>query len=168
MIRFCFSKYSISIRAPAKGATICIETEMSKNRFQSALPRRERHTFLQRKLPAAKFQSALPRRERRMIIYRRWLMNDISIRAPAKGATCQGKRQGTVCHNFNPRSREGSDYPEQEKPVDHMISIRAPAKGATRYSASIHLSLSISIRAPAKGATSIFAKKFSSLLAKIV
>ena len=48
--------------------------------------------------------------------------------------------------NFNPRSREGSD--------DVLLS-----------NASVQ---QISIRAPARGATSIFAKKFSSLLAKIV
>ena len=48
--------------------------------------------------------------------------------------------------NFNPRSREGSDEIPSNS-GDHS---------------------QISIRAPARGATTIFTKKFSSLLAKIV
>ena len=98
---------------------------------------------------------------------------------------------GFFTGNFNPRSREGSDRrgtrtaadPEQfqsalprgERPaalpepgLDPAISIRAPARGATASQFMIFGAVCISIRAPARGATSIFAKKFSSLLAKIV
>ena len=55
----------------------------------------------------------------------------ISIHAPVKGATI-----GLICecgsiHNFNPRSREGSDMlPHFKLPV-RGISIHAPVKGAT-------------------------------------
>ena len=143
----------ISIRAPAKGATLSVPILTFAFLFQSALPRRERHFFLAREnsrlyfnprsregsdlLPpilmalSIQFQSALPRRERRF--FSRFVYTII---------------------NFNPRSREGSDrmiksqklvairfqsaLPRRErqcpicgKSLSHKISIRAPAKGAT-------------------------------------
>ena len=57
-------------------------------------------------------------------------MRDISIHAPAKGAT-------NPCwhfpyhQDFNPRSREGSDRVGQNAGQHQEISIHAPAKGAT-------------------------------------
>ena len=57
---------------------------------------------------------------------------DISIRAPARGATGQQPLCIFDADDFNPRSREGSD---QEIPGGYFncrISIRAPARGATR------------------------------------
>ena len=99
------------------------------------------------------FQSALPRRERRRILVDKKMTIDISIRAPAKGATKFGTQNGTqktisirapakgaTCrihlhrllkYNFNPRSREGSDAYAAMSLVAFLISIRAPAKGAT-------------------------------------
>ena len=59
------------------------------------------------------------------------LMAEISIHAPAKGATNKG--------------REMSD--------ETKISIHAPAKGATKVSRANLLYINISIHAPAKGAT---------------
>ena len=55
--------------------------------------------------------------------------------------------------DFNPRSREGSDFESFHFTYAHTISIRAPAKGATGDSLINALSGDISIRAPAKGAT---------------
>ena len=144
-------------------------------RFQSALPRRERHFFLAREnsrlyfnprsregsdlLPpilmalSIQFQSALPRRERHTPALPCDLPVSISIRAPAKGATYFTMRCLGLPH----------------------ISIRAPAKGATIfftfrvYYNQFQSALprrerpydqitetgcyTISIRAPAKGAT---------------
>ena len=81
-----------------------------------------------------------------------------------------------MSRNFNPRSREGSDFflpctcvtfsifqsalPRRERLKDSInqcpevrISIRAPAKGATHQPWISRLRQYISIRAPAKGAT---------------
>ena len=105
----CKIHSTISIRAPAKGATFPLSLDspllhyfnprsregsdfgeipgwVSYDQFQSALPRRERLAFSASTLTAAKFQSALPRRERHQLfkIHERF-------------------------YNFNPRSREGSD-----------------------------------------------------------
>ena len=77
----------------------------------------------------------------------------ISIRAPARGATCANYREVDIIPHFNPRSREGSDgirdrrcrgtgyfNPRSREGSDYIcgqhgytwiISIRAPARGAT-------------------------------------
>ena len=57
--------------------------------FQSTLPRRERHTRPRIYFIYTIFQSTLPRRERRLLVTNMLYYN----------------------HNFNPRSREGSDSP---------------------------------------------------------
>ena len=102
--------------------------------------------------------------------------HQISIHAPAKGATFIIIIRVILLFNFNPRSREGSDTFGWLRPVFQLISIHAPAKGATRSASSYSPSLfnfnprsregsdmaliyglnrviMISIHAPAKGAT---------------
>ena len=124
------------------------------------------------------FQSTLPRRERRDIPTPKVTpRHEISIHAPAKGATsCRPAGRRSVFY-FNPRSREGSDVLVAVLDRTHVISIHAPAKGATvsQLVAAFSLRLfqstlprrerpclrsmsasrsTISIHAPAKGATS--------------
>ena len=77
----------ISIHAPAKGATITTNTPNLSKLFQSTLPRRERLVPVEVLAPHDKFQSTLPRRERRFREYIKVRDTDISIHAPAKGAT---------------------------------------------------------------------------------
>ena len=83
-------------------------------------------------------------------------VNDISIRAPARGATTLSDSIGSSVPDFNPRSREGSDCcfllcylricdfnprsregsddnPNYMIQLEKVISIRAPARGATVY-----------------------------------
>ena len=56
----------------------------------------------------------------------------ISIHAPVKGATCTCSKGSAGTHDFNPRSREGSDLKAaKEKQNSIVISIHAPVKGAT-------------------------------------
>ena len=125
-----------------------------------------------------KFQSTLPQRERRWEFKECNIATYISIHAPAKGATSsrypfswsyssfqstlpRRERHPLVRHpdrqvtDFNPRSREGSDFrilcslnpigyfnPRSHKGSDHAfgsfcssshISIHAPTKGATHF-----------------------------------
>ena len=175
---FLFNVSHISIRAPAKGATVQLCYMTTRPKFQSALPRRERHfTPLD---DTGQYK--------------------ISIRAPAKGATGlrvksrhrekdfnPRSREGSDCNGcckirsnlyFNPRSREGSDVkiiqpncssfkfqsalPRRERrdlninyPATRKISIRAPAKGATMALSWGSVPIFISIHAPAKGATTL-------------
>ena len=164
----------ISIRAPARGATtVSVCAEFSGSNFN---PRSREGSDAWQKAD--------------------WLYYQISIRAPARGATgrpCQllyvkgfqsalprGERlpltRGMLqVHDFNPRSREGSDTiwsdivsrtgisirapargatTERSYLLDmDVISIRAPARGATYLSFSVRYFMTISIRAPARGAT---------------
>ena len=129
---------TISIHAPAKGATITSW----------------HHTHI----VAVRFQSTLPRRERLQTAAARCLAKRISIHAPAKGATLTAVAGSCCTQNFNPRSREGSDIIRLGLDVDKTISIHAPAKGATDYLCSKMEALWISIHAPAKGATDIGAE----------
>ena len=78
----------ISIHAPAKGATIrsLIEYEWI-HRFQSTLPRRERHHL--RMIWHGKYKNFNPRSREG---------SDTMVNVPFDSS-----------HNFNPRSREGSD-----------------------------------------------------------
>ena len=100
--------------------------------FQSALPRGERRTRSYNPTACKRFQSALPRGERQQIGGSLDEDRNISIHAPARGATRhvknvveqlefqstlpRGERhlrreiQRQFIHNFNPRSREGSDH----------------------------------------------------------
>ena len=123
------------------------------------------------------FQSTLPRRERHSNVITVCIHLSISIHAPAKGATCQGRRdfaerghfnprsregsdsaraqQTAGQTNFNPRSREGSDDCQMERDKEEDISIHAPAKGATFPYRHRREHRPISIHAPAKGATAV-------------
>ena len=139
--------YNISIRAPARGATVHRESRLFLRTFQSALPRGER------------------RRPHFEIIITLCDFNPRSREGsdvPLSLGTCH------VTH-FNPRSREGSDMNIAAAPLCHPSFQSALPRGERRSPLFIsYISAYISIRAPARGATSIFAKKFSSLLAKIV
>ena len=121
------------------------------------------------------FQSALPRGERHgASVEYKPTMTTISIRAPARGATYnlryiyfsrifqsalpRGERlpltRGMLqVHDFNPRSREGSDTIWSDIVSRTGISIRAPARGATTERSYLLDMDVISIRAPARGAT---------------
>ena len=100
---------------------------------------------------------------------------NISIHAPAKGATLSACRPRTwhrifqsthprrvrrgkcvfpsLSTYFNPRTREGCDGKTYVLNVMEFISIHAPAKGATLSTLHKNQFLCISIHAPAKGAT---------------
>ena len=56
---------------------------------------------------------------------------EISIHAPARGATRGYRQSGKKAYDFNPRSREGSDQENSQDCRNRAISIHAPARGAT-------------------------------------
>ena len=78
---------SISIHAPAKGATLQTVFSRTVVEFQSTPPRRERHTLGQLLFYLHQFQSTPPRRERLVVLCVSSTFLNISIHAPAKGAT---------------------------------------------------------------------------------
>ena len=84
--------------------------------FQSALPRGERLKDVNMIIFCTIFQSALPRGERRSQCRTKYPINQISIRAPARGATRFYLCISGTMTNFNPRSREGSDGGRNDHP----------------------------------------------------
>ena len=167
---------AISIHAPAKGATSFCIVSRSTPSFQSTLPRRERLC------PRESFRHWTyfnPRsREGSDILPKtRWRNTDISIHAPAKGATASAEHHGKIMPHFNPRSREGSDatgvnqvykqakfqstLPRRERRARYLSSL-SPAdfnprsrEGSDNLPARLCAVKEISIHAPAKGATDI-------------
>ena len=99
----------VSIRAPAWGATPHPAGCYGVCRFQFALPRGERQKLLNWRRKQKKFQFALPRGERHPTSQSAARTNRVSIRAPAWGAT---------------------EHPLKFHIVA-TVSIRAPAWGAT-------------------------------------
>ena len=124
------------------------------------------------------FQSTLPRGERPNSWLEKIYQLLISIHAPARGATGNTDIRHPTDQNFNPRSREGSDFLRvPANMTGKQISIHAPARGATltlwlalravvkfqstlprgerHYEEIFPLCVKrISIHAPARGATS--------------
>ena len=183
----------ISIRAPARGATIPIPHILLQCWHFN--PRSREGSDLVDKVigdKAAQFQSALPRGERPAafaLIFSVFDFNPrsregsdvdracgscegttISIRAPARGAT--GTRfYDMALNNISIRApARGATIPSPLDFVGRHISIRAPARGATSTVVTDPAYTGISIRAPARGATrwkkrpSLLLQKFQSAL----
>ena len=122
---------AISIHAPAKGATISSLFAVRSAIFQSTLPRRERPISSALQTSAATFQSTLPRRERQGVLLGALQCRSFQSTLPRRE---RRRYRGRPCAraNFNPRSREGSDFAMYSSPrIRPAISIHAPAKGAT-------------------------------------
>ena len=123
--------------------------------FQSTLPRGERQKlqYISTRTIAI-FQSTLPRGERLETQKTSGSQSEISIHAPARGATSTGLRLLQVSPisihapargatyspheikerlqiNFNPRSARGATSVARDLTNDEQISIHAPARGAT-------------------------------------
>ena len=80
-------------------------------------------------------------------------VDDISIHAPAWGATAYHVSRAYENRYFNPRSRMGSDQQHGKESQRSIISIHAPAWGATIFVQECVAVTYISIHAPAWGAT---------------
>ena len=123
--------------------------------FQSTLPRRERPTITTKDRFGLVFQSTLPRRERLELACATCRSCNISIHAPAEGATLPASNFLISFGYFNPRSRGGSDSGRRHPAPEKIhISIHAPAEGATQCTCHNGGRCVISIHAPAEGATS--------------
>ena len=107
----------ISIHAPARGATRQQLSPYPSAQFQSTLPRGERLVPCGIVIKGTRFQSTLPRGERPRPGHTADTAHQISIHAPARGATIHSSTKHSPRGNFNPRSREGSD------PVDSSACV---------------------------------------------
>ena len=168
---------SISIHAPAKGATAELLDMAAKRRaFQSTLPRRERRTERSRRPRSSYFNPRSREGSDPRVLRTRRHRPAISIHAPAKGATSSGVGLPDRPEHFNPRSREGSDtatsretfirlifqstLPRRERllPPERTMKHRGfqstlPRRERRHSVTIIRDYMLISIHAPAKGAT---------------
>ena len=137
-----------------KGATQLYQlTVTDTTEFQSTLPRRERPGASDTRPLRQHFN---PRSREGSDASKTFAFDniiDISIHAPAKGATSDLEFGEMFSADFNPRYREGSDASMDEHTACATISIHAPAKGATFDQIPHFIVYRISIHAPAKGAT---------------
>ena len=85
-----------------------------------------------RNLPSGRFQSTRPRGARPATLKANWQRKEVSIHAPARGATGYWVHLGEGFAN---------------------VSIHAPARGATWKEGAGHYFCMVSIHAPARGAT---------------
>ena len=121
---------SISIHAPARGATNLLCHSSGSALFQSTLPREERLIFLPIGNEHKVFQSTLPREERRYRIRNKAHSLLFQSTLPREERRTDYKITDTSKY-FNPRSRERSDSKEKAMEILTRISIHAPARGAT-------------------------------------
>ena len=122
---------AISIHAPARGATETRPKHHSTNRHFN--PRSREGSDIFYGVPAFRgglFQSTLPRGERRHIGVN-VLFHDLFQSTLPRGERPREIHPHQSEHNFNPRSREGSDIDRNVCRCVYRISIHAPARGAT-------------------------------------
>ena len=149
---------SVSIHAPARGATSCPASTPPDVWFQSTRPRGARHPRQAAGAGIIGFQSTRPRGARRGRNLENLQNNAVSIHAPARGATVaprhaqrgfkfqstrpRGARRvwrvpETSVGSFNPRAREGRDDMKFQREGALYVSIHAPARGATSLKGDI-------------------------------
>ena len=101
--------FHISIHAPAEGATSAPFTKMELTTISIHAPAEGATSWHRKSIRHKRFQSTLPRRERHGRNNRYDKSKEISIHAPAEGATAQWLPFLARATYFNPRSRGGSD-----------------------------------------------------------
>ena len=121
----------VSIHAPARGATSRFARNQSPNRFQCTRPRGARHR--RRCIQAAEDGFNSRAREGRDLGFRAVAGGiNVSIHAPARGATNVRLRICVRQGCFNSRAREGRDrFSAKRNARQGAVSIHAPARGAT-------------------------------------
>ena len=148
----------ISIHAPARGATkrvrqlcLCISDFNPRTRTGCDDVKENQHFF------SHKFQSTHPHGVR----LEKWGVIkpffDISIHAPARGATCFLLLFGNLTRYFNPRTRTGCDSLHLHQLfLLHQFQSTHPHGVRLVFDQFAFLTSFISIHAPARGATSHF------------
>ena len=119
---------TISIHAPAKGATFVGNEGLSLLEFSTTLPRGSDRSPA-RLRPIYSYFNHARRNDNAQVDF--FCGKQDFNHAPAKGATRAYGRSSRQRLHFNPRSREGSDVHFDLRRLLGAISIHAPAKGAT-------------------------------------
>ena len=146
----------VSIHAPAWGATSrtprstrCEPSFNPRPRVGGDLPYPKVYAV------RTKFQSTPPRGGRPPVPQGLRGANQVSIHAPAWGATRLRERSNVPNRRFNPRPRVGGDLAQVRGLSFQLVSIHAPAWGATLSRLPVPSTGEVSIHAPAWGATTM-------------
>ena len=100
----------ISIHAPARGATVGIAMLPPKATHFNPRPREGGDCSSHRLHQTHPSFQSTPPRGGRLVLAQRWVVRaDISIHAPARGATAGRRHILGLSDHFNPRPREGGD-----------------------------------------------------------
>ena len=102
------AEYSVSIRAPARGASAPPWPRRPGSRCFDPRSRAGSVGTHDPDWTVGVFRSALPRGERRSRLRHLHRRQSVSIRAPARGASAGRHRDGSGVPRFDPRSRAGS------------------------------------------------------------
>ena len=122
--------FSISIRAPARGATWTAAKISPVIRFQSALPRGERRKLLHRHCALGYFNPRSREGSDFILLITQKESSNFNPRS-REGSDPDDYIIDHDYTDFNPRSREGSDKATAVGDIAEDISIHAPARGAT-------------------------------------
>ena len=114
------TKVTISIHAPARGATIRGGKQERNQRFQSTLPRGERHLLHRGIRFLSLFQSTLPRGERPQQAFAMQCFYHFNPRS-REGSDSLDRNINPDYLNFNPRSREGSDLNFYQRNISFLF-----------------------------------------------
>ncbi len=169
------SRVSVSIHAPAKGATFTVSRKKHIKGFQSTRPQRAR---LFQMIMRERIKSFNPRARKgrdnlwRICAWRKRVSihapakgathfvhfdishGVVSIHAPAKGATRERGRPHGYHAGFNPRARKGRDFPPRTRTSTLTgFNPRARKGRDPGETSSGAVGVAVSIHAPAKGAT---------------
>ncbi len=153
----------VSIHAPARGATdgsARLEDDVAKIVSTTARAGRDRPLGTTIPTGASGFNPrARAGRDTSSSLASSALPSDVSIHAPARGATRQSWPKSRRLDRFNPRARAGRDTVQVDATSSAAhVSIHAPARGATDLlTLQLVRHYSVSIHAPARGATTMFA-----------
>ncbi len=123
--------HAISIHAPARGATFILDMRIRQFLFQSTLPRGERPGLDRARLAEVRFQSTLPRGERLSPASSAPLLQNFNPRS--REGSDRGLRDGGkygINISIHAPAR-GATMLILKRDYRSFISIHAPARGAT-------------------------------------
>ena len=131
----------------------CLSLRIRLPVFQFTLPRGERQAVDNIQPDCERFQFTLPRGERLNGVYTLVVQLEVSIHAPAGGATRQSSSSSRSPACFNSRSRGGSDSCSRS-PRPPGLCFNSRSRGGSDPSCRCNKRLIyVSIHAPAGGAT---------------
>ena len=147
----------VSIHAPARGATSLSLCLIPFYLFQSTHPRgvRRRATLMRSKQESfnPRTREGCDKDRHRVLLFR-----DVSIHAPARGAT-DGLESANKHWQVSIHAPARGATPCFNQPTkNYYVSIHAPARGATLTEEEKAKAREVSIHAPARGATIVWLK----------